>query len=91
VCKKEINFLIYCIEIYRKEKKLTGVQTLKLFDDYGITDFILDCYEALHIEGANATIWQIDDFIAHHPLVTASEGEPKNPLSRGRLRSPAEG
>jgi hypothetical protein len=68
MCKKEINFLIYCVEIYRREKKLSGAQTLKLFDDYDVTGFILGCYEALHIEGESATIWQIDDFIAHHPL-----------------------
>jgi hypothetical protein len=68
MCKKEINFLIYCIEIYRIEKRITGTETLKLFDVYGVTEFILDCYEALHVEGASATIWQIDDFIANHPL-----------------------
>jgi hypothetical protein len=66
MCKKQINFLIYCLEIYRKAKNISGKDAMKLFDSYHVTDFIIDCYEGLHTEGANATIWQIDDFIAHH-------------------------
>jgi hypothetical protein len=68
MCKKEADFLIYCLEIYKSAKNLTGAQAMELFDNYGVTGFILECYEALHVEGESATIWQIDDFIAHHPL-----------------------
>ncbi|MDR3247740.1 MAG: DUF3791 domain-containing protein [Treponema sp.] len=68
MCKKEVDFLIYCIEFYKAAKGLTGAQTIHSFDSYGVTGFILECYEALHIEGESAIIQQIDDFIAHHPL-----------------------
>jgi hypothetical protein len=63
--KKEIDFLIYCIEIYRAAKGMSGRHVMSIFDESGATDFIIDCYEALHIEAADAIIWQIDDFISH--------------------------
>jgi len=62
-CKTD--FLIYCIEIYKNSKSMSGRQALSLFDAVGVTDFIFDCYEALHIESRDAIIWQIDDFISH--------------------------
>jgi hypothetical protein len=67
MCKKQINFLIYCIEIYRKAKHMAGNDVMALFDKYNVTGFIIDCYEALHVEGDEATIWQIDDYLAHRP------------------------
>jgi hypothetical protein len=66
MCKKQINFFIYCIEIYRKAKNMSGSDVMTLFDTYGVTDFIIKGYEALHTEGSSATIWEIDDFLAHH-------------------------
>ncbi|GHU16630.1 hypothetical protein FACS1894163_06300 [Spirochaetia bacterium] len=64
MCKNEIDFLIYCIEIYKSEKELSGKEVLDLFDTYGVTEYIVDCYEILHIEGNQATISRIDDFLA---------------------------
>ncbi|GHT67304.1 hypothetical protein AGMMS4952_05720 [Spirochaetia bacterium] len=64
MCKNEIDFLIYCIEIYKSQKKLSGKEVLDLFDTYGVTEYIVDCYEILHIEGSQATISRIDDFLA---------------------------
>ena len=60
---KEGKFLVYCLEIYRREKNLTGKQVMELFKKYGIIDYVMSCYEALHTTGENYTIEDIDLFI----------------------------
>jgi len=60
---KEGKFLIYCLEIYRREKSLTGKQVMDLFRKYGIVDYVMSCYEALHTTGWQYTVEDIDLFI----------------------------
>jgi hypothetical protein len=57
-------FLIYCLEIYKTAKNLTGKQVVELFEQYGVMDYLIDCYGALHTTGAQYTIEDIDEFIA---------------------------
>ncbi len=57
------KFLVYCLEIYRREKNLTGRQAIDLFCEYGITDYVLSCYESLHTTGWQYTVEDIDLFI----------------------------
>jgi len=61
--KQEGKFLIYCLEIYRAAKVITGKQVMILFKKYGVMHYILSCYEALHTAGANYIIEDIDLFI----------------------------
>ncbi len=60
---KEGKFLIFCLEMYKAAKHLTGKQVMALFSQYDITDYILSCYEALHTTGINYIIEDIDLFI----------------------------
>ncbi len=60
---KEGNFLIFCIETYKTAKKLTGKQVMDLFRKYGISEYIISCFEALHTTGANYIIEDIDLYI----------------------------
>lgn len=57
---KELPFLIYCIEEYKTQKGLTGKQTIQLFNQYNIPEYIYECYEALHTTGANYIVNDID-------------------------------
>ena len=59
----EGKFLIYCLEMYRAKKRLTGKQVIDLFKQYGIIDYVMSCYEALHTTGTNYIIEDIDLFI----------------------------
>ena len=59
----EGKFLVYCLEIYKSEKKLTGKEVIELFKHYGIIDYILSCYEALHTTGTIYIIEDIDSFM----------------------------
>ena len=59
----EGKFLVYCLETYKTEKQMTGRQVMELFKHYGVTDYILSCYEALHTTGTNYIIEDIDLFV----------------------------
>lgn len=62
------RFLIYCIEIYKAAKGSTGRQVIELFDRYGVTDYVMDCYGALHTTGERYIVDDIDRFIANRKL-----------------------
>ena len=59
----EGKFLVYCIEIYKHSKNMTGKQVMELFKRYSVMDYILSCYEALHTTGAGYIIEDIDIFM----------------------------
>ena len=59
----EGKFLVYCLEIYRRAKNMTGSQVIQLFKKYGVTDYVMSCYESLHTTGAQYTVEDIDLFI----------------------------
>ena len=59
----EGKFLVYCLETYKAAKQMSGKQIIELFKRYGVTDYILSCYEALHTTGTNYIIEDIDLFV----------------------------
>ena len=59
----EGKFLVYCLETYKAAKNMTGKQVIDIFKHYGVTDYVLSCYEALHTTGAKYIIEDIDLFI----------------------------
>ncbi len=60
---REGNFLIYCTELYKSARNLSGRQISELFSRYGVWDYIYSCFEALHTTGANYIINDIDQYI----------------------------
>ena len=60
---KEGNFLIFCIEIYKNAKNLTGKQVMELFRRFDVSEYIIDCFEALHTTGNQYIIEDIDLYI----------------------------
>ena len=59
----EGKFLVFCLEIYKAAKNMSGRQVMELFKRYGVTDYILSCYEALHTTGTNYIVEDIDLFL----------------------------
>ena len=57
-------FLVHCLEEYKIAKEFTGKQVISLFKQYGVLDYIIDCYEALHVTGPAYIVDDIDLFIA---------------------------
>ena len=60
---KEGKFFIYCFEIYKAAKRMTGKETIELFQRCGVPEYITACYEALHTTGEKYIVNDIDAFI----------------------------
>ncbi|GHU82227.1 hypothetical protein FACS1894196_0210 [Clostridia bacterium] len=60
---KQGEFLIYCLEMYRMAKKMTGKQAIELFKKYGVSDYVMSYYEALHTTGWQYIVEDIDLFV----------------------------
>jgi type II restriction/modification system DNA methylase subunit YeeA len=58
------KFLVYCVEIYKTSYKLNGRQVMQLFTQYGIPEYIVSCYGALHTTGPEYIIEDIAGLIA---------------------------
>lgn len=61
---KEGSFLIYCLEIYKDAKTLSGKQVMELFDKYYVSEYIVSYFEALHTTGERYIVDDIDLYIA---------------------------
>lgn len=59
----EGKFLVFCIEMYKVAKNLTGKEVISLFMRYGVSDYVLSCYEALHTTGTNYIVEDIDLYL----------------------------
>ena len=55
----KIEFLIYCIEEYKRLHGMTGRETYNLFETSGAIRYILDHYDALHTAGVEYTLADI--------------------------------
>lgn len=56
-------FVAFCIEEYGAAKGLTGEQTFCLFAQYGVTNYLAQCFEPLHTQGREWLMAEIDEFI----------------------------
>ena len=63
----EIWFLASCVELYKDAKGLTGREAYDYLRQTGAVDFILQCWEGLHITSPSYIIDSIDEYIAAHP------------------------
>lgn len=59
----EGKFLVYCLEVYKSAKNLTGKQVSELFTKYRVWDYIFSCFEALHTTGDKYIVGDIDLYI----------------------------
>lgn len=62
--RKEIDFLIYCMERYRYFKGLSGKEAAALFEQYDMYHYISKYFEVLHTMGDLALTADFDQYIA---------------------------
>ncbi|RHU30817.1 DUF3791 domain-containing protein [Parabacteroides sp. TM07-1AC] len=65
--KRELDiayFLSFCIEQYKMERRLSGEDTMNLFEKYNVLPYLSDNFEVLHTQGRQWLIEEIDDYIA---------------------------
>ena len=62
--EKKINdFIVFCMEIYKSKKSMTGKEVYELFEKYGVLNYLQEGYEVLHTQGDGWVIRDIDEFL----------------------------
>lgn len=56
-------FISFCLENYKEAKQLSAEETLFLFNRYGVIDYLKEVFCALHTQGKEYIISDIDEYI----------------------------
>ena len=56
-------FLSFCIEQYKKEKKLTGSEAMLYLNKYGVLDYLEEHFDVLHTQSRQWLLEDIDEYI----------------------------
>lgn len=59
----ELEYIIYCIEEYKRRHGMSGKETYRLFEQSGASQYIIDHYDALHTAGIEYTLDDIEGII----------------------------
>ena len=57
------EFIIFCIEVYKEENKLSGKEVYNLFEKYKVIDYLHDGYDVLHTQGDEWIMNDIDEYL----------------------------
>lgn len=60
---KANEFVIFCIEVFKEENKLTGKEVYELFEKYGVLKYLHDGYDMLHTQGDRWLMNDINEFL----------------------------
>ena len=60
---KELPFIVFCVEEYKVDKRMTGKEVLDLFNKYAVCEYIKTYYDVLHTTGTKYVINDIDLYI----------------------------
>lgn len=63
-------FLSFCIEQYMNDKGLDREQTMTLFSQYGVLDYLAAHFEILHTQSRQWIVEDIDDYIQNRKGAT---------------------
>jgi len=61
--EEKLLFASFCIEEYKAQHGMTGEDVVKLFEKYGVTDYLMTGFDVLHTLGRNLILDDIDKFI----------------------------
>ncbi|MDR0311620.1 MAG: DUF3791 domain-containing protein [Acidobacteriota bacterium] len=64
-----VKFKAFCLERYKYAHNMKGRETLRLFKQYGVMDYIGSFYDVLHTFGDRYIVADIDEFIAARQTV----------------------
>ena len=56
-------FLSFCIEQYKVAKHLSGAEAAKIFDKYGVLEYLEEHFEPLHSQSHQWILEDIEEFI----------------------------
>ena len=63
VGKEELLFVSFCIEMYAGRHCMDGGSVLRLFDEKGVCEFLIECYDPLHSQGREYILDEIEVFM----------------------------
>jgi len=58
-----VKFKAFCLERYKYEHNMSGSDTIRLFNQYGVMDYLGSFYDVLHTFGDKYIVEDIDLFI----------------------------
>ena len=58
-----VKFKAFCLERYKYEHNLKGIEALLLFKEYGVMDYLDSFFDVLHTFGDSYIVADIDKFI----------------------------
>ena len=61
--EEKLFFVSFCIEEYKAQHGISGKEVVKLFEKYGVTDFLMEGFDILHTLGRSMILDDIDKFI----------------------------
>lgn len=61
--EEKLFFVSFCIEEYKAQHGMSGEEVVKLFEKYGVTDFLMEGFDVLHTLGRSMILDDIDKFI----------------------------
>lgn len=60
---KKFEFIIFCIEVFKEEKKLDGEYVYQVFRQYGVIDYLYQGYDVLHTQGDKWLVADIEEYL----------------------------
>ncbi|MCL2628208.1 MAG: DUF3791 domain-containing protein [Oscillospiraceae bacterium] len=57
---KESEFLVYCMEIVKRARGLSGAGVYEIFNKYDLFKFVTDFFELLHVHGESYILEDIN-------------------------------
>jgi len=64
--KGEVWFLASCIEFYKDEKGMNGQEAYDYLRKTGAIEYIINCWEGLHMTSHLYVVDAIDEYIRNH-------------------------
>ncbi len=61
---KMVNFVVFCLEAYKRGKGVSGEEAASLFVRHGVADYLRDGYDVLHTLGEQALVEDITKYLA---------------------------
>ena len=61
---KEQKYLLFCIEVYKQHRHMTGAEAYAKFKKYRFDEYILELYDILHLNGTQSLLHELDEYQA---------------------------
>ena len=72
---EKLYFLSFCVEAYKMRHDMSGEAVLNLFDEKGVTQYLMEYYDVLHTQGEKWIVADIDEFIQKHQIKSTMSGK----------------